>query len=130
MKQLAWKIRVVLLWVFLAVNYTALLFIEAANGVFTFPTNQSTSQYVIAVFYFIPCLMAWLSLIAAPSNSRWPNIAIALLFFLLKASGAAGILAPASPGMAINESIATILAALIIWYSWKMPSVESNETHT
>lgn len=130
MKQLAWKIRVVLLWVFLAVNYTALLFIEAANGIFTFPTNVSSAQYVIAVFYFIPCLMAWLSLVLAPANSRWPNIVIALLFFILKALGAASIIAPASPGMAINESIASILAALIIWYSWKIPAEDSNERRT
>lgn len=130
MRHHAWKFRLVLLWVFLAVNYTSLLFIEAANGVFTFPTNESTSQYVIAVFYFIPCLMAWLSLVLAPSISRWPNIAIALLFFMLKAAGAGSVIAPASPGMVINECIAAILAALIIWYSWKMPLADGDGTHT
>ena len=130
MKQHIWKSKLALLWIVLTVNYTALLFVEAANGVFALPTNESTSQYVISIYYFIPCLMAWLSLVLKPSISRWPNIVIALLFFILTLSGAAGLLAPSSPGMTINESIATVLAASIIWYGWKMPTTDGDEAYT
>jgi hypothetical protein len=97
-------------------------------GAFTLPTNDSISQYVFLIFYFIPCLMAWLSLVLKPSTSRWPNIAVALLFFMLKFSGAAGIIAASALGTTINESVAVILAALIIWYGWKLPVIDNSET--
>lgn len=131
MKQHAWKSKLVLLWVLLTVNFTALLLLEAANGIFKLPANDSTAQYVIALFYFVPCLMAWVSLVSKPSTSRWPNVVIGLLFFILKLAGAVGALPGPNPtpGAAINESIATILAALIIWYGWKVPT-QDDETYT
>jgi hypothetical protein len=130
MIQLTWKLKVVLLWLLLVANYLALMLIEATNGVIVFPSNDNTSQYVIAIFNFVPCVMAWLSLVLKPAASRWANMLVAVPFFLLKLLGVIGIPFPGTPGLVLNEAMAMVIAALIVWYSWKIPGKDSDGAST
>ena len=122
MDQYIWKSKLSFLWLALAANYTSLLLSEAANGVITFPAGESTSQYVITIYYSIIIFIGLTSVLATPLISRWPNIVIAFLFLVLKIMGSIGILVPSSPGMVINELVGVLISAVIIWCAWKAPS--------
>lgn len=121
MKQDLWKIRVAFLWLSLAVNYTALLFIEAANGGFTFPTNDNASQYVIAAYYSVILVIGLASVLAKPRVTRWLIVVVAFLFLMLTMISVIGVAGPKSPAMLINEFVGALLASLIIWCGWKCP---------
>ena len=121
MEQHLWQVKVASLWLSLAFNYTSLLFIEAANGVLTFPTGESTSQYVIVTYYSVILVIGSVSVLAKPRVTRSLIVVIAFLFLMLKVIGIIGIAGPKSPGMLVNEFVGALLASLIIWCGWKSP---------
>jgi len=123
-----WKIKLTVLWILLALNYTSLLFSEAANGVITLPTNENTAQYVITIYYSVILLMVLASIAIKPSISRWPIILTAFLFFILKVLGVIGVSIPATTSGQVNELMGVLFAGLIIWYGLKAP--DDDRLHT
>ena len=129
MEHLTWKLKLVILWVFQALNYFTvlyLLFIE--TGAFVRGAEPGSGNGIgAAIFLFIVFLMAWLSFVSKPTISRWPNIVFGfLILFLFKAPGVIGYLFGLydefSIGALINSLCGAIGAALIVWYGWKIPN--------
>ena len=120
MQTLETKAKVALLWLLQTVNYAAYIligFVEAGGVV----TTGSADGLLIAIFFFVPCLMAWVSVVA-PAASRWPNLVIGGLFVLLKLAATLGLVAPLTPAVFFNELWGLIAAGMLVWYAWKLPA--------
>lgn len=126
-RLLEWKLKVAVLWLLQPVNYVSYVLI----GLFeTQPFGAAATPeagLVLAIFFFVPCLMAWVSVVF-PHGSRWPNIALAAVFAVLKLAAALGLLVELSPAIFFNELWAFLAAALIVWYAWRLPGLHRVES--
>lgn len=122
MRMLEWKTQVAVLWILQTVNYVAYILINLFENEPFGVIVQRSDAPIIAIFFFIPCLMAWASLVSPPL-SRWPNIVLGALFALLKLAGALGIMAPLTPAVFINELWGLVAAGLVIWQAWRLPAL-------
>lgn len=124
--MLEWKIRVALLWLLQPINYVSYILIGLVETEPFGAMVEPGAGLVIAVFFFVPCLMAWVSVVS-PAMSRWANIALAAVFAILKLVAALGLVVELSPAIFFNELWAFFAAALIVWYAWKLPRAPGTE---
>ena len=121
MHALQRKTMISVLWLLQVANYVSYILI----GLFEMEPFGSAvepgSGPVIAIFFFVPCLMAWLTL-ASARISRWPNIVLGALFATLKLAAVLGLVAEISAASVFNELWAFLAASLIVWYAWKQPA--------
>lgn len=80
--MLEWKIKLAFLWLLQPINYVSYILIGLVETEPFGAMVEPEAGLVIAVFFFVPCLMAWLSVVSPPM-SRWPNIAVAGVFAIL-----------------------------------------------
>src|SRR5690606_39641850 len=125
-----WKLKVALLWMLQPVNYVSYILISLFDTQPFGAAVEPGSGVVVAAFFFIPCLMAWLSVVS-PDWSRWPNIVLAAVFAVLKLAAALGLLAELTPAIFFNELWAFAAAAMIVWYARKLDrkSTRLNSSH-
>ena len=117
MQTLEWKTKLAVLWLLQTVNYAAYILISLVESQQA-EAGTETNGLIVAIFFFIPCLMAWLTLVR-PNSSRWPNIVLGGLFVLLKLAATLGLVAPLTPGVFLNELWGLIAAGLVVWYAWQ-----------
>ena len=90
MELLRWKTRIAVLWIILAVCFSAYLFLRfmepgIIEGIISGQFGKSQSQinegflFYLAIFWFIPFIMAFLSLTLKGSSNRWTNFALGVL---------------------------------------------------
>jgi hypothetical protein len=104
------------------------------EGIISGHFGKSQSQinegflFYLAIFWFIPFIMAFLSLTLKDSANRWTNFvmgvltAIAFAYRLVESARmghSAAVLA-----VLVDKSIGLVAAALIAWYAWKYPQPE------
>ncbi len=126
MRLSEWKLKLAVLWLLQPVNYVAYILIALYEAEPFGAAADPDSGWLLAVFFFVPCLMAWFS-VAASKASRWPNLAFGAVFALLKLSAALGLVADISPPIVFNELWAFLAAGLVVWYAWKLPAVAADE---
>lgn len=122
MQLLEWKARIAVLWLLQPVNYVAYILISLFETEPFGAAVEPGSGLVIAILFFIPCLMAWLSFVSA-SASRWPNIIFGAIFAIIKLAATLGLVADLSPAIFFNELWAFFAAALVVWHAWKLPAI-------
>ncbi len=140
MEPLKWKIRMAVLWLIQAVSFAAALLLALLGSENTKNILETqfhnVARFEVAVFFFIPCLMAWLCLTLKDSRSRWLSFAFGILFAFMGLVSMTGVLAgegrplaslglTASAGMRFNNIWGFAAALLIIWYAWKWPKQEA-----
>jgi hypothetical protein len=124
-----WKTRIAVLWIVQVVSYAAELFLNVIDPKWI-TARQSTSTQItdlgISFFFFVPCLMAWLTLTLNETANRWTNRAYgtlnALLLVAILISSYAG---GASPALRFNGTWSCAVALLTVWYAWKWPKREA-----
>ena len=114
------KTMIAVLWLLQIANYIAYILISLFETEPFGAVVEPGSGPVIAVFFFIPCLMAWLTLVSL-RISRWPNIVLGALFAALKLAAVSGLVTEISAANRFNELWAFLAAALLVWYAWKQP---------
>jgi hypothetical protein len=119
MPMLDWKVKMAVLWLLQPVNFAAYIFIHLSV---TKSFGDANIALAVAVSFFIPCALAWVS-VAWPHASRWPNIVVGSLFALLKLSGTLGRFPPLTPAVFFNELWALVAASAVIWYAWRLPRI-------
>jgi len=140
MELLQWKTRMAVLWIIQTIAFAALL-LEALLGTASTKKIMETQfhaipRFEVAVFFFLPCLMAWFCLTSKGSISRRLSLFFGVLLTLLKLVAWSGILAgegrplasitrDASADIWFTEVWGLIAAVLIIWYAWKLPKQEA-----
>ena len=130
MERLTWKIRISVLWLFMAVAMSAhsvLAFMERDVVEQMWEMQMGAGMLVfMALFWLVPLIMAALSLTLEDSANRWTNIVLGIVFTLLNIWHLVGHLttAPAAHQILIIAST-VIVTALIAWYGWKWPKQEA-----
>lgn len=121
------KAKLSVLWIFVAVGmsayftlfYMLLGIIEGVTaGEVQAMTIDETLLLVYALFWMIPLIMAFLTLILKNSLNRWGNIIVGLGFFVV------GIMINLSSGYTsiahhLIDALMYIVTSLIVWYAWK-----------
>ena len=130
MENFALKIKLAVLWLFLAVGTSALMVLmlmmpgvgeEIIAGEFDGMQISEGFLLILALFWLIPLTMASLSLTLKDSTNRWANI-IAGIFFAgwsIISSGEHLILGRLA--MSLMEVSKIVVSALIVWHAWKWP---------
>ena len=136
MELLRCKTRIAVLWIILAIGFSAYMFLRflepgIIEGIISGQFGRSQSQinegllFYLAIFWFIPFIMAFLSLTLKGSANRWTNfvlgvlVAIAFVYGLLESARMGH-----SAVILVDKSIGLVAAALIAWYAWKWPEPE------
>lgn len=121
MRTLERRTIIAVLWLLQVANYVSYILISLFETEPFGAIIEPGSGPVIAAFFFVPCLMSWLTL-ASIRISRWPNIVLGALFASLKLAAVVGLVAEISAANIFNELWAFFAAALIVWYAWKLPA--------
>ena len=121
MRILERKVTIAVLWLLQVANYVAYILISLFETEPFGAAIEGGSGPTLAVFFFVPCLMAWLTLVSL-RISRWPNVVLGSLFASLKLAAALGLVAEVSAAAVFNELWAFLAAALVVFYAWKKPS--------
>jgi predicted membrane channel-forming protein YqfA (hemolysin III family) len=130
MERLTWKIRISVLWLFMAVAMSAhsvLAFMERDVVEQMWEMQMGAGMLVfMALFWLVPLIMAALSLTLEDSANRWTNIVLGIVFTLLNIWHLVEHLttAPAAHQILIIAST-VVVTALIAWYAWKWPKQEA-----
>jgi hypothetical protein len=128
---LTWKLRISVLWIFLAVcQLAALALLMFAPGVIRglmagqlwgANTHSAEVQIITASYALAPMAMAYLTLALTDAASRWAN---AVLGAVAAASGFFGLIGQpsgTSAGADFAVIVAILVALLIVWHAWKWP---------
>jgi hypothetical protein len=125
MERLTWKVRISVLWLFMAVAMSAhsvLAFMDPAAMEELGEMQMSAGMFVfMALFWLIPLIMAFLSLILKDSANRWANIVLGIVFTLLNIWHLTEHLAPPVVHQILIVASTVVVTALIVWYAWRWP---------
>ncbi len=130
MELLRWKTRIAVLWLILTVNFSAYIFLGLLSpGTIKelLETQADTgTRPIIAVLFFIPFIMAWLSLTLKDPANRWTNLVLGILFAVYFIVQFIGYAAAGLPTIRLIDIVfAFVVILLIVWYAWKWPKQEA-----
>jgi hypothetical protein len=128
---LTWKLRISVLWIFLAVCQSAMMALLMlgpgvlrglmAGQLWGWNTHSAAVQINIALFWLIPAAMAYLTLVLNDAASRWTNAVVAAISALFALSTLISQPAGMSAGVNFVGIVGILVALLIIWHAWKGP---------
>ena len=136
MENLALKMRLVVLWLFMAVTMSGntILYLIVTGVIDEIRAGKVVGMQVgpelllvMAVTYFwVPLVMAVLSLTLKDKVNRWVNIIIGIFYasFILFEL-VMNIITVAYPYVILMDTSAIVAAALIAWYAYKWPKQEA-----
>jgi hypothetical protein len=118
------KIRIAILWIFMAVARLAHYVIVSPEEVQVFQTIMKDPNTLLfwAIFLLIPFVMAFLSVTLEDSLNRKANMIIGVIFVFFNIIHLFGCPVAHSSVHQILLVVSTVLIAiLIVWYAWKWP---------
>jgi len=129
MKILQWKIRISVLWVFMAVAMSA-------HGVLAFMEPGAVEQIgemqmgagmllFMALFWWVPLVMAVLSVTLKDLANRWTNMILGIVFTALNIFHLIEHLAQPSAHQILIIGSTVVVTALIFWHALKWPKQEA-----
>jgi hypothetical protein len=125
METLTLKTRISVLWIFMAVAMSA-------HGVLSFMEQEVVEQMwelemgpgmmlFMAIFWWVPLVMAVLSVTLKDSANRWANMILGIVFTVLSIFHLTEHLAHPSAHQLLIVASTIVVAALIFWFAWKWP---------
>jgi len=133
METLALKVRIAVLWIFLAVCFCSAGFIlnfyepgvieEIMSGKMEGTPITEGFLLFMYLFWLIPMIMAFLSIALKDSTNRLANMIVGILFVIFDIVHLIMHIAQGNlPLVHLVGIIFSIVApALIVWYAWKWP---------
>jgi len=127
MEIAAVKIKLTVLWIFLAVGYTAYTILDTARpnvmegmtlgGVYEGLVVTEELLLFFTLFWLIPLTMAFLSLTLKDSANRWANIILSIFYASI------WVIDMIEGGLLLAQYLINlsmiVVVALIVWYAWK-----------
>ena len=123
-----WKIKIAVLWIFLAVGFSALAIVSLmtpgaieqiiAGEIEGEPITEGL-LFLFAILWLIPLTMAFLSLTMKDSANRWANIIVGIVWTALGIIDLGDTLNRGWLTLAFVAFSKTVAAVLIVWYAWK-----------
>ena len=122
------KIKISVLWIFMAVSMSAhavLSFMEpgAIEEIRAMAMGPEMFLFV-ALFWWIPLVMAVLSVTLKDVANRWMNLVMGGIFTILNIVHLIEHLAQPSAHQLLILGSTVVVTALIVWYAWKWPKQE------
>ena len=129
MEILRWKARIAVLWVFMAVAMSA-------HAVLSFMGREAVEEMwememgpgmmlLMALFWWVPMVMAVLSLTLKDSANRWANFIVGIVFTILNIVHLAEHLAEPSADMILLIGSTIVVTGLIAWFAWRWPKPQT-----
>jgi MFS family permease len=128
---LIWKLRIAVLWIFLAVCQSAgmvlLLFQPGAirglmaGELWGYNTHSAGAQLGIALSFFIPMAMAYLTLVLKDAANRRTNAVLGVVWAVGSIAALVGQPAGISAGAGFVVIVTILVALLIVWHARKWP---------
>ena len=135
MEKLAFKIKITVLWLFYAVAMAAAMVLafmepgvieEIMAGEMGGMALSTAVTAFFALFWLIPLIMAFLTLILTGSAIRWANIVLGIIFAVFDLVDVIGHLSRGEIGGHMLMAVSLIVVpAVIAWYAWKWPVQEA-----
>ena len=129
MEILRWKIRISVLWIFMAVAMSAhsvLAFMEPGAMEQIGEMQISAGMFLfMALFWWVPLVMAVLSVTLKDLANRWTNIILGIVFTVLNIFHLIEHLADPSAHQILIIASTVVVTALIFWYALKWPKQEA-----
>ena len=134
MELVRWKTRIAVLWIIEAVGMSVYMFLrlmepgvmqEIISGRLDGNPISEGFLFYLAIFWFIPFIMAFLSLVLRDSANRWTNFVLGILWAI---GFVYGLIHSATGGQSAAIIVAYFLgivfSALIACFAWKWPKQE------
>lgn len=129
MEILRWKIRISVLWIFMAVAMSAhsvLAFMEPGAMEQIGEMQISAGMFLfMALFWWVPLVMAVLSVTLKDLANRWTNMILGIVFTALNIFHLIEHLADPSAHQILIIASTVVVTALIFWYALKWPKQEA-----
>ena len=131
--MLTWKLRITVLWIFLAVCQSAIIGLllfqpEVIRGLtagqlwgVNMNTNSAGVQITFTLDLFIPMALAYLTLVLRDTANRRTNTVLGALYVASAISTLIGQPAWMSGGMDFVVIVVGLVALLIVWHARKWP---------
>ena len=131
MDLLRCKARLAVLWVMKAIGFSVFLFL----GMMKYDTMgnmwkamglqvNDAIAVMFGLLWWIPFIMAWLSMTLKGSANRWSNFILGIIMCVLLIFDMAKNASISSPAMLVDFILGILICALIAWYAWKLPKEE------
>jgi len=129
MEILRWKTRIAVLWVFMAVAMSAhavLSFMEPGAVAEVEGMQLSAGMLLfMALFWWVPLVMAVLSLTLKDSANRWVNFVLGIVFTILNIVHLTEHLAEPSAHLILLIGSTVVVTGLIAWFAWRWPKQQT-----
>jgi hypothetical protein len=133
MELLRCRTRLAVLWIIKAIGYSAFLFLGfmEPGGIETITSGKTPAGmqitggtlFVMGLFWWIPWIMAWLSMTLKGSANRWTNFVMGIVFALVLIFAMST--GQSSSPMLVDYILGILVSLLIAWYAWKLPKEEA-----
>lgn len=129
MEILRWKTRIAVLWIFMAVAMAAhsILYFMEPGAVAEVEGMQLSAGMLMfmALFWWVPLVMAVLSLTLKDSANRWVNFVLGIVFTILSIVHLTEHFASPSAHQILIIGSTVVVAAFIAWFAWKWPKQQA-----
>ena len=129
MEILRWKTRIAVLWVFMAVAMSAhsILYFLEPGAIAEIEGMQLSAGMILfmALFWWVPLVMAVLSLTLKDSANRWANFVLGIVFTILNIVHLTEHLAEPSADMILLIGSTIVVTGLIAWFAWRWPKPQT-----
>lgn len=135
MEKLAFKIKISVLWLLFTGGMSAsmILWLMGPGKIEGIMAGEMEGMQItaglsmfFALFWLIPMIMAFLSLVLRYSANRWSNFVLGIIFALFDLFDVIGHLSRGELGGHMLMGLGGIVVpALIAWYAWKWPKEEA-----
>ena len=130
MESLTWKIRISVLWIFMAVAMSAhsVLYLMGPGAIEEIEGMHLSAGmfFFMAIFWWVPLVMAVLSLTLKDPANRWSNFVLGIVFTVLNIVHLiTEHLAQPSAHQLLIIGSTVVVTGLIAWFAWRWPKQQT-----
>ncbi|MEN8234869.1 MAG: DUF6326 family protein [Actinomycetota bacterium] len=135
MELLAWRVRIAVLWIVIAVSMSAHMLLEVLlpgtlgdllEGRIEDAEIAAWMVVMFALFWLVPLVMAFVTLVLRDRPNRYANAGVGVIVTAMWVWGLIGHLVAnkeMSAGVSLTTAVTVAAGLAILWHVWKWPEV-------